>query len=47
VRRHFSREPEEPTHYHLIVDSTAMDLDHVVDLIVRASDARRKQAGSG
>jgi cytidylate kinase len=46
VRRHYSREPEEPAHYHLIVDSTAMDLDEVVDLIVRASAARRRQAGA-
>jgi cytidylate kinase len=47
VRRHYSRDPEEPTHYHLVIDSTAMDLDDVVDLIVRASDARRRQAGAG
>ncbi len=46
VRRHYSRDPEEPTHYHLIVDSTAMDLDQVVDLIVRASEARRRQANA-
>jgi cytidylate kinase len=45
VRRHYSREPEQPTHYHLVVDSTAMDLDDVVDLIVRASEARGSQAG--
>jgi cytidylate kinase len=46
VRRHYSHEPEGPTHYHLIIDGTAMDLDHVVDLIVRASEARRTQAGA-
>lgn len=47
VRRHYSREPEDPAHYHLIIDSTAMSLDEVVDLIVRASEARRRQAGAG
>ncbi len=47
VRRHYSREPEEPTHYHLILDSTAMGLDDVVDLIIHASEARRRQAGTG
>jgi cytidylate kinase len=47
VRRHYSREPEDPTHYHLVVDSTAMDLDDVVDLIVRASEAREGQGRAG
>jgi cytidylate kinase len=46
VRRHYSRHPEDAMHYHMIIDSTAMALDHVVDLIVRASDARRAQAVS-
>ena len=44
---HYSREPEEPTHYHLVVDSTARDLDDVVDVIVRASEARGRRAGTG
>jgi cytidylate kinase len=43
VRHHYSRHPEEPTHYHLIIDSTAIDLDDVVDLVVHASKARRSQ----
>ena len=43
VRRHYSRHPEEPTHYHLVIDNTAIDLDHVVDLVVHASKARRSQ----
>jgi cytidylate kinase len=47
VRLHYSREPEEPTRYHLVVDSTARDLDDVVDLIVRASEARGRRAGTG
>ena len=41
------REPEEPAHYHLVIDSTAIDLDDVVDLIVRASEARGRRAGTG
>jgi hypothetical protein len=41
------REPEEPTDYHLVVDSTARDLDDVVDVIVRASEARGRRAGAG
>jgi cytidylate kinase len=44
VRRHYSRHPEEPMQYHLIIDSTAIDLDDVVDLAVHASKARRSQA---
>jgi cytidylate kinase len=47
VRLHYSREPDEPTRYHLVVDSTARDLDDVVDLIVRASEARGRRAGTG
>jgi cytidylate kinase len=47
VRRHYSREPEAPAHYHLVVDSTAMDLDDVVDLIVHAREARGRHAGAG
>jgi cytidylate kinase len=43
VRRHYSRHPEDPTHYHLIIDSTGMSLDDVVALIVGASEARCRQ----
>jgi cytidylate kinase len=46
VRQHYSRHPEDSTHYHLIIDSTEMALDDVVDLVVRASEARRAQAVS-
>lgn len=44
VRRNYGAEREDPADYHLIIDSTALDLDTVVDLIVRASDARRREA---
>lgn len=30
VRQPYSRHPDDPTHYQLIIDSTAMDLDDVV-----------------
>jgi hypothetical protein len=33
VPRHYGRHPEDPTHYHLTIDSTAMDLEDVVDLV--------------
>jgi hypothetical protein len=45
VRRHYSRHPEDAMHHHLIVDSTAIDLEDVVDVVVRASEARCRQAG--
>jgi hypothetical protein len=39
--RHFYRcDPAEPRHYHLVVDSTALPLEAVVELIVTAARAR-------
>jgi cytidylate kinase len=39
--RHFYRcDPAEPRHYHLVVDSTALPLETVVDMIVTAARAR-------
>lgn len=39
--RHFYRcDPAEPRHYHLVVDSTALPLETVVELIVTAARAR-------
>jgi Cytidylate kinase-like family len=39
--RHFYRcDPTDARHYHLVVDSTALPLDVVVDLVVRAARAR-------
>jgi cytidylate kinase len=39
--RHFYRcEPSDPRNYHLIVDSTALPLDAVVDIVVAAARAR-------
>jgi cytidylate kinase len=50
VRRNYGSEREEPTDYHLIIDSTAMDYEAATDLIVSASAARRRhaaEAGNG
>jgi cytidylate kinase len=44
VRRNYGSEREDPADYHLMIDSTALDLDTVVDIIVAASMARRRQA---
>jgi cytidylate kinase len=38
---HFYRaDPADPAHYHLVIDSTAIDLDDCGELIVRAARAR-------
>jgi cytidylate kinase len=42
VRRNYGAQREEPTDYHLIIDSTVMDYDAVTELIVSASTARRR-----
>jgi cytidylate kinase len=44
VRRMYGSEREDPADYHLIIDSTAIDWDTIVNLIVEASLARRQQA---
>jgi cytidylate kinase len=36
VRRLYRADPADPRHYHLIIDSTAIPLDAVVDMILRA-----------
>jgi cytidylate kinase len=39
--RHFYRcDPAEPRHYHLVVDSTALPVDAVVEIVVTAARAR-------
>jgi cytidylate kinase len=40
VRRAYGVDGEDPTLYHLMLDSTALDLDTCVDLIVTAGHAR-------
>jgi cytidylate kinase len=46
VRRNYGSEREDPADYHLMIDSTALGLDTVVNIIVEASMARRRQAAS-
>jgi cytidylate kinase len=48
VRRAYGVEPEDIRLYHLVIDSTAIDLDTCVELIVAAAKSRVRQAtGSG
>lgn len=42
VRRAYGVHGEDPSLYHLMLDSTALDLDTCVELIVTASQARRR-----
>ena len=44
VSRNYGSTGLDPDLYHLRIDSTALDLDTVVDLIVAASQARMRQA---
>jgi cytidylate kinase len=44
VRDAYGVDGEEPSLYHLMIDSTALDLDTCVDLIVTASRARTRRA---
>jgi cytidylate kinase len=43
VRSAYGVDGEDPTLYHLMLDSTAVDLDTCVDLIVMAAQARTRQ----
>jgi cytidylate kinase len=36
VRRLYRADPADPRHYHLVIDSTALPLDAVVDIVLRA-----------
>jgi len=47
VRGAYGVDGGDPSLYHLMIDSTALDLDTCVDLIVTASRARTRQAGTG
>jgi cytidylate kinase len=42
VRRAYGVDGEDPSLYHLMLDSTALDLDTCVDLIVTAAQARTR-----
>jgi cytidylate kinase len=43
VRSAYGIDGEDPSLYHLMLDSTAVDLDACVDLIVMAAQARTRQ----
>ena len=47
VRNAYGVDGGDPSLYHLMIDSTALDLDVCVDLIVTASRARTRQADTG
>jgi cytidylate kinase len=36
VRRLYRADPADPRHYHLVIDSTAIPLDAVIEVILRA-----------
>lgn len=36
VRRLYRADPADPSYYHLVIDSTAIPLDAVTEIIVRA-----------
>jgi cytidylate kinase len=46
VRRRYGVDPDDPGLYHLRIDSTAVDLDTCVDVIVVAARSRAEQAGA-
>ena len=48
VRRLYRTDPADPRHYHLVIDSTALPLDAVTELILSAlaAEAGRPAAGS-
>jgi cytidylate kinase len=45
VRRNYGADREDPGDYHLVVDSTAVALDDVVETIVSLSTSRRRRTG--
>lgn len=44
VRGQYGVDPEDPDLYHLVIDSTALDLGTCVELIVMAALSRARQA---
>jgi cytidylate kinase len=45
VRRLYRADPTDAVHYHLVIDSTAIPLDVVVEVIVQA--VRARESGDG
>ena len=46
VRERYGVNADDPSLYHLVIDSCAFDLDACVDFIVSASELRMRQARS-
>lgn len=47
VRRAYGTDGADPSHYHLMLDSTALPLDTCVDLVVQAALARTREPNAG
>jgi cytidylate kinase len=47
VRRLYRSDPADPRHYHLIIDSTALPLDTVTEIILRALSCSPTQFAAG
>ncbi len=47
VRRLYRTDPADPRHYHLIIDSTAVPLDTVTEIILRALSGSPTQLAAG
>jgi cytidylate kinase len=45
VRRWYRVDPDDPALYHLVIDSTSIDPDACVDLVVRALAGRAVESG--
>ena len=46
VRRLYRADPDDPHHYHLVLDSTAIPIDTVIEIILRALSAHATMSGS-
>jgi cytidylate kinase len=47
VRRLYRTDPADPRHYHLVIDSTALPLDTVTEIILRALSSSPTQFAAG
>jgi cytidylate kinase len=46
VRRLYRADPDDARHYHLVIDSTAISIDTVIEIILRALPAHAAMSGS-
>jgi cytidylate kinase len=47
VRRLYRADPADPRHYHLVIDSTALSLDTVTEIILTALSSSPTQLAAG